>query len=73
MKKYPELRKLKSKMVEEKETYRSMSEKSGISLNSLNNKLNGYTLFDISEVASVCSILKIPPEEIPIFFNQNIA
>ena len=72
MSKYPELKKLKGRMVEMGETYRSMSDKTEISLNTLNNKLNGYTLFDISEVASVCSILKIKPAEIPVFFNQKI-
>ncbi len=73
MSKYPELKKLKGKMVEMDETYRSMSQKTGISLNTLNNKLNGYTLFDISEVACICSVLNIKPSDIPVFFNQNIA
>lgn len=72
MSKYPELKKLKGRMVEMGETYRSMSDKTEISLNTLNNKLNGHTLFDISEVACICSILKIKPTEIPVFFNQNI-
>ena len=73
MSKYPELNKLKGKMREMGETYRSMSEKTGIPLNTLNNKINGYSLFDITEALSVCSILGISPEEIPIFFDQKVA
>ena len=68
-KRYSELNKLKGLMVEKKETYRSLSKKSGIPLNTLNSKLNGYSLFDITETLSVCSILEIAPAEIPIFFT----
>ena len=68
MNKYPELNKLKGKMVEMGETYRSMSKKTGIPLNTLNNKLNGHSLFDIAETMAVCSVLKIKPAEIPVFF-----
>ena len=73
MNKYPELKKLKGRMVENGETYRSLCKKVGISLNSLNGKLNGYSLFDIAEVTAICSVLNIQPEEIPIFFAQDIA
>ncbi len=73
MNKYPELNKLKGKMREQGETYRTMSQKTGIPLNTLNNKLNGYSLFDITEVLSICSILEIPPDKIPYFFASIVA
>ena len=73
MAKYPELKKLKGKMVEQGETYRSMSAKTGIPLNTLNNKLNGYSLFDIVEALLVCEILEIDVKDIPIFFALNVA
>lgn len=73
MNKYPELNVLKGKIREKGETYRSMSEKTGIPLNTFSNKLNGYSLFDITEVISICSVLDIPPEQIPYFFTKNVA
>jgi hypothetical protein len=73
MSKYPELKKLKGKMVEVGETYRTLSSKTGIPLNTLNNKLNGHSLFDISETLAVCSILGIDATDIPIFFTTNVA
>lgn len=71
--KYPILNRLKGKIKEEGETYRTVSAKTGIPLNSLSNKINGYSLFDISEAADLCNALKIPPEEIPYFFAVDIA
>jgi len=71
MNKYPELNKLKGKMREKGETYRSMSKKTGIPLNTLNNKLNGYSTFDIAEAVLVCSILDIELREVDSFFCQN--
>lgn len=73
MSKYPELNILKGKMREKGITYRTMSKRTGIPLNTLNNKLNGYSLFDISEALSVCSVLNIVPDEIPYFFEQKVA
>lgn len=71
--KYPVLNKLKGKITEQGESYRSIAVKTGISLNTLSNKINGYSLFDIIEAAKLCNALKIPPEEIPIFFAVDIA
>lgn len=68
LRKYPELNKLKGRIRERKETYRSISQKTGIPLNALSNKINGHYLFDIVEVSKVCVVLSINPEEIPVFF-----
>lgn len=73
MNKYPELNYLKGKMREKGETYRSMSAKIGIPLNTLNNKLNGYSTFDVKEAVLVCSILDIQYNEMPKFFNLDVA
>lgn len=69
MKTYKKLNKLKGRITECGETYRSLSKKTGISLNTLSNKINGHSLFDIVEVSKICAELSIPPEEIPIFFS----
>lgn len=71
--KYPVLYKIKGRITEKGESYRSLSQKTGISLNSLSNKINGYYLFDISEAARICSVLDIPSSEIANFFEINIA
>ena len=70
--KYPELKKIKGRITEMGETYRSISEKTGIPLNSLSNKINGKSLFDILEVSKICAVLDIPANEIPIFFEVNV-
>ncbi len=69
MGKYAELMKLKGRITETGETYRSLSKKTGIPLNTLSNKINGHSLFDIVEVSKICAELEIPPEQIPIFFS----
>lgn len=70
--KYPELKKIKGRITEMGETYRSISEKTGIPLNSLSNKINGKSLFDILEVSKICAALDIPANEFPIFFEVNV-
>lgn len=71
--KYPSLNKIKGRITEKGESYRSISAKTGISLVSLSNKLNGYSLFDIIEVSKICDVLDISINEIPVFFEINIA
>lgn len=70
MRKYPELNKLKGKITESRETYRSVSAKTGIPLNSLSNKINGHYLFDIVEVEKICKVLDIAPGDVFVFFSQ---
>lgn len=72
MNKYPELNKLKGRMREKHETYRSMSKKVGIPLNTLNNKLNGYSIFDVNEAISICSVLDINLDEMNSFFSPDV-
>ena len=70
--KYGERSKLKGLMREKGITYRGLSDIIGVPLNSLNNKLQGHTLFDIIEVSKVCAALDIDSSEIPIFFCPNV-
>ena len=70
--KYGERSKLKGLMREKGITYRSLSEIISVPLNSLNNKLQGHTLFDIIEVSKVCAALDIDSSEIPIFFCPDV-
>ena len=70
MRKYPELNKLKGKITECRETYRSVSKKTGIPLNSLSNKINGHYLFDIAEVEKICNALNIAPGDVFVFFSH---
>lgn len=68
MRKYGELNYLKGKITERGETYRSLSKKTNIPLNSLSNKINGHSAFDIVQVSRLCAELDIDPREIPKFF-----
>lgn len=72
-KRYPTLYKIKGRIKEKGETYRTLSRKTGIKLNTLSDKINGYSLFDIVEAGNICIVLSIPPEQIPIFFEINVA
>lgn len=72
-KRYPTLYKIKGRVKEKGETYRTLSEKADINLNTLSDKINGYSLFDIEEVGRICVVLSIPREQIANFFEINIA
>ena len=67
--KHPELNRLKGRIREKGESYRSMSDKTGIALNNFSDKLNGYSIFNIAQVLDVCRILDIAPKDIPYFFS----
>lgn len=66
--KYPELLALKGRMREKQKTYRGLSEKIGISLNTLNGRLNGHSVFNIDEVNDIAIELEIEPDEITKYF-----
>lgn len=70
--KYEILNTLKGKIREENENYRSLSKKTGISVNALNNKLNGYSVFDMKEVSIIVEKLNIEPDEIIKYFFPQL-
>lgn len=69
---YEVLNALKGKIKEENENYRSLSEKTGISLNALNNKLNGYSVFNMQEVSVIVEKLNIEPNDIIKYFFPQL-
>ena len=48
---------------------KELSERTGISVTSLYRKLRGESLFNIEEAGRICRALRIPPEEIAVFFT----
>lgn len=67
--KYPELKALKGKIREKNSSYRKLAEALDISPTTLNDKINGYSVFDTEEVNKIVNELKIEPNEvIRIFF-----
>lgn len=63
-----ELSELKGKIREKNQSYRSIAKEIGVSTSTLNNKINGYSAFDIIEASKIASILDIPPDKISYFF-----
>ena len=71
-KKYPELLAIKGKMREKKVTYRELARKIGMSTNTLNSRLNGYSVCDIEEVNDIAIELGIGPNEIVKYFFPSM-
>jgi len=65
----PELSKLKGRIREKGNNYRNIASEIGMALTTFNNKINGYSTFDIVEASKIALILEIPPEEISYFFT----
>ncbi len=65
------LMKIKGKMTEKGFTQRELAEILGISIQSLNKKLNGKVEFVISEATKLIEVLDINDPE-NIFFNINL-
>lgn len=63
-----ELLELKGKIREKKKSYRGIAKEIGISTSTFNNKINGYSAFDIIEASKIAFILDIPPDKISSFF-----
>lgn len=63
-----ELLELKGKIRENKTSYRELAKKIGMSTNTLSNKINGYSAFDIVEASQIADVLGIPPDKIAYFF-----
>ena len=60
--------KLKGKIIEEGYTISSLAEKVGMNRNTLANKLEGRTAFDITEIYTLVDILNINPEKVNQYF-----
>lgn len=65
---YRELVELKGRIREKKKNYRELSRASDMALTTFNDKINGYSAFDIVEAGKIAPLLDISIEEIPSFF-----
>ena len=63
--------KLKGKMVEAHVSQAKLSEKLGITVQSLNAKLNGRTQFTLEEAVKITGFLKLK-DPIDIFFSPSV-
>lgn len=74
LQKYPVLCELKGLIRSKGKTYRSLSKETGMSVDSLNNKLNGYSPIDSDDVEVLVSALEIEPNTSDIikFFLPNL-
>lgn len=60
--------KLKGLIAEKNYTQRKLCKCIGISENSFTNKLNGKSDFSSVEIANICNVLGIAPEEVGSYF-----
>ncbi|MBG9616182.1 MULTISPECIES: helix-turn-helix domain-containing protein [Bacillus] len=71
---YPELNYLKGKIRECNSSYRELAKVIGISPTTLNDKINGYSVFDTEEVNKIVKELNIEPNEVVrIFFSTYVS
>ena len=67
-KKYDEMTELKNLIRRKNMSYRRLASAIGISTDAINNKLNGYTSFNLNEAEKIIEILGISSEEINRYF-----
>jgi len=60
--------KLKGRIREKDESYRSIAAKLSMSATTLSNKINGHTTFNADEIAKLIDILEIEESEIANYF-----
>jgi len=65
---YPELTALKGLLTEKKMSYAQLSTLTKISISALNNKINGYSSFDSSEVDKLVQVLGISMDSVLVYF-----
>ena len=63
-KKYDELKELKNYLKRKNCSYKNLSNVLGISIDAINNKLNGYTLLNISEMNQIVSNFDMSTKDI---------
>lgn len=68
MNKYRELVELKGILREKKVTYDTLSKYLKMSLSALSNKINGKSIFTLTEVIKICELVGIPKENIYVYF-----
>jgi len=71
-KKYPEMLKLKGKIVAEGKTQDEVAIEAGISKSAFHNKINGTTAFRIDEVYRIAEVLNISEEKYVEYFFEDL-
>ena len=66
--KYRELVELKGLIRQKKMTYQGLADLMGISLSALCDKINGFSIFLLTEVAQIAKILEISIDKIVFYF-----
>lgn len=65
---YTKMWNLKKRIKEEGLNYEELATKIGMGVNTLSNKLNGKSTFDIDEVQEIMKALNIKNSEVPHYF-----
>lgn len=68
VRKFIELYELKEKIKTERLTYRSLVNRTSMSLTALNDKINGFSEFTMSEIMELVIVLEIESKSIEIYF-----
>lgn len=68
MKKYRELVELKGLLREKKINYETLAKFLKMSLSALANKINGKSVFNLSEVLRIVNFVGLKKEDIPTYF-----
>lgn len=67
------LEKLKGLLVEHKKTYADLAELLGVSITTINSKMNGKTQFDVVEATMISDCLGLDcSSRVDIFLNNNL-
>ena len=69
--KYTELSELKECLKKKNCSYKKLSDELGISIDAVNNKLNGYTLLNINEMKRMVMLFDMNPGDINRLFITN--
>jgi len=67
-KKFEEMKELKGLIRKKNITYRQLAQMMNISLDAVNNKLNGYTALNLSEAEKIINILGINGKDVNRYF-----
>jgi transcriptional regulator with XRE-family HTH domain len=70
--KYQELKALKGLMREKAFTYRGLAVEMKVSVNALNNKINGYSAMNAEEIMKLVDILAISPNDVNKYFFPGL-
>ena len=69
--KYGEMKALKGLIKRKNISYRKLAEEMDMSLDAINNKMNGYTAFNLYEAEKIIEILGIRENEVNKYFFCN--